>query len=289
MMRRFYRFGGLEYAVEMPRELMYVSEYRLEPFRTDTVEAPLLFRFERAEELSPPSGPCITRQPDLLVYQEGSGTVRYMGLTGASWENAHCRVSYGDGIHDVQLRASAFPGRVNSKTVLDTFAAEHFITRKNGVIFHCSFIDHAGKAVLFTAPSQTGKSTQAELWHELRGADIINGDRAAIRIADGQIKAEGIPFCGSSQYCKNRSLPLEAIVYLSQAPKTSIRKLRGFEAFSRVWEGISVNTWDREDLERASETVKNIVESVPVYHMPCTPDEEAVLILEQELRKQVSL
>lgn len=289
MICKHYQFAGLEFSVEMPPELMYEKDDRLEPFRVETVKDPHRFRFEKVEKLTEPSGCCVTKQPDFLIYQNGSAVQRYVGLVAGSWERALLRSSSDCGENRVQLRAAAFPGRVSSRTVLDAFAAEHLIVRSNGVVFHCSYIDRNGKAVLFTAPSQTGKSTQADLWHKHRDAEIINGDRAAIRIADGQILAEGIPFSGSSPYCKNRSLPLEAIVYLGQAPKTTIRKLRGFEAFSRVWEGISVNTWDRMDLELASQTVKKIVESVPVYHMPCTPDEDAVLILEQELRKQAQL
>ena len=286
---KYYKFAGLEFAVEMSQELMYDQDHRLEPFRVEAVEDPHWFRFEKVEKLAEPSGRCVTKQPDFLVYQEENSAVRYVGLIGGSWENALFRVTFGGSENRVQLRASAFPGRVGSRTVLDAFAAEHLTVRNGGVIFHCSYIDRNGKAVLFTAPSQTGKSTQADLWRQYRGTDIVNGDRAAIRIAEGQILAEGIPFSGSSPYCDNRTLLLEAIVYLGQAPKTSIRKLRGIEAFSRIWEGVSVNTWDRKDLEMASETVKKIAESVPVYHMPCTPDEDAVLILEQALRKQAQL
>ena len=80
-------------------------------------------------------------------------------------------------------------------------------------------------------------------------------------------------------------LPLEAIVYLGQAPVTTIRRMRGYEAFSRIWEGVSVNTWDKTDMELVSHVVQRIAQQVPVFHMPCTPDESAVDVLEQELKK----
>ncbi len=285
MTRRCYRFAGLELAVEMPREWMYEDEGRLAPFRVDTVTDPHLFRYEKAEPLPAPAGQPIGAQGDLLVYQEPGGQVRYGQPLDDSWKSAHYRVSYGEKTHAVQLRASLFSGRVNHKTVLESFGSEHLILREKGLFFHCSCISHKGKAILFTAPSQTGKSTQAELWRFYRGAEIVNGDRAAIRITQKGILAEGIPFCGSSSYCVNRSLPLAAIVYLSQAPQTTVRKLRGYEAFARIWEGISVNTWDKTDLELASGIVANLAGSIPVFHMPCTPEESAVTVLEETLRK----
>lgn len=289
MMQRHYRFAGLEVTVSMPEEMMYENEYRLAPFGVDAVTDPHVFRFERVESLTPPNGTSLVQRPDFWAYQELGQSVRYIGTTARSWEGAHSRVAHRGKVHVVQLCSSTYPGRVSSKTVLEVMAAEHLVVQNHGVIFHCSYIDHEGQAILFTAPSETGKSTQADLWHKYRGTDIINGDRAAVRIVDGKIMAEGIPFSGSSSYCENRSLPLKAIVYLAQAPRTTIRKLRGYGAFSRIWEGISVNTWDKGDLELASAAVQRIAESVPVYYMPCTPDEAAVAVLEETLRKQAIL
>lgn len=289
MMERYYSFAGLEIAVSMPEDLMYENDYRLEPFRVEAVERPHVFRFRKVDALTPPEGACLRVQPDFRVYRQGAETVRYIGAVSQAWEPAYIRAAHRGREHEVQLRADIYPGRASCKTVLEVLAAEHLTVQNGGVIFHCSFIDRKGKAVLFTAPSQTGKSTQADLWHQYRAADIINGDRAAIRVEADRILAEGIPFSGSSIHCKNRSLPIEAIVYLAQAPQTTIRKMRGYEAFARLWEGVSVNTWDRQDLELASGTVQRIAETVPVFYMLCTPDEAAVAALEQVLNKQVNL
>ena len=78
-------------------------------------------------------------------------------------------------------------------------------------------------------------------------------------------------------------VPLTAVVYLKQAPQTTIRRLRGAEAFRRVWEGVSVNVWDKNDVSMVMETVSRVIESVPVWHLACTPDESAVIALEQQL------
>ena len=283
MMRKYYRFAGMEFAVELPAELMYENDHRLAPFRVESAEAPTVFRFYKKENLSPPEGNCLYRQPDLLVYEEA----RYWDPVDGTWESAHFRVSRGEEGYKVQLRADAYHREIGARTALDAFGVEHHILRRDGVLFHCSCIEHGGKAIMFTAPSQTGKSTQAELWKQHRGAAVINGDRAALRFVNGTLLAEGIPFCGSSDYCENRSLPVEAIVYLGQAPVTTIRKLRGYEAFSRIWEGITVNTWDRKDMELASDIVSRIAAKVPVWHMPCTPDEAAVKVLEDALKKEM--
>jgi hypothetical protein len=111
------------------------------------------------------------------------------------------------------------------------------------------------------------------------------GEHAALRLQNGIPLAEGIPFSGSSRICENRSLPLKAIVYLTQAPQTRCTRLTGAAAFARVWEGISVNTWDRDDLEAVSHTLEQLLDTVPVYQLDCTPDESAVTALRQCIRK----
>lgn len=356
MMERYYRLAGVELAIHMDENLMYEDERTLAPFAVEAdrgcalaeAEVPDLgcalgepthrFYFEVVEELDPPRGICVTTQPDFIVWQDGETEIRYINLTRKVWEEAGIRAEHCGRTHRVQLKAARYPGGVGVKTVLNALAAERLIARNGGFVFHSSYVEVDGKAVLFTAPSETGKSTQAELWRSLRGAEIINGDRSVVRLvecigerrcvarlteragqglaakglagnvskAESQCTSEaerrdvsgagagvrdyvalacGIPFAGSSQICENVTLPLAAIVYLKQAPQTTIRRLRGAEAFRRVWEGCSVNTWNREDVERVSATVEQILQTVPVFELACTPDESAVLALEGVLPK----
>lgn len=280
-MERYYAFAGVELCIQLPKHRQQESEYRLAPFRVDTASTPHRFHFALTETLSLPKGTLCAKTDNMTVYCDEDLQIRYLGPT----DEPYIRVEYRGMEHSVQLLEKSFPGAVSSRTLLSAVGAEHLVVEAGGVILHCSYIDIGGKAVLFTAPSETGKSTQAELWKQLRGAGIINGDRAAMRFADGKAWAMGIPFAGSSIYCENRTLPLAAIVCLGQAPETSIRRLTGFSAFRRVWEGCSVNCWDRTDMERASATVSEILNQVPVFALDCTPDESAVIALERAMQE----
>ena len=46
------------------------------------------------------------------------------------------------------------------------------LLKYNGIILHSSFINFENKAILFSAPSGTGKSTQADLWKKYKNAEI---------------------------------------------------------------------------------------------------------------------
>ena len=286
-MERHYRFAGIEITVSVSDDDGYNDGKTLSAFRTEQVTAePHLFEFELVDELTPPpKGTVVTTQPGYTVFADGSRQIRYFGVQS----DPNIRAVYDGKKHQIQVKKSLHIQTISARTVLNAIAPEHLVARNHGFLFHCAYIDNGGKAILFTAPSGTGKSTQAALWAEHRGAEIVNGDRAAVRLAEGVLLAEGIPFAGSSSYCNNKSLPIQAIVYLGQAPKTTIRKLRGYEAFSKIWEGVSVDTWDKTDMESASAVVQQAAAILPVYHLTCTPDESAVSALEEALRKQESL
>lgn len=284
-MEKFYSFAGVNIAVEIPDDRMYSEEHILAPFRVTAVANPHRFCFQLVDVLTPPSGDCIVRVPEFRAYQEGEWTVRYIGTVQKSWETAYIRAAHRDHEHLVQLLACQFPGKIGTKTILNSIAIEHLLAQADGFLIHASYLARKGRGILFTAPSGAGKSTQAALWERLRGAEVLNGDRTAVRLIGDAAFSCGVPFSGSSQICKNRTLPLAAIVYLRQAPQTSIRQLAGGEAFRRVWEGCSVNVWDRTDVEQVMETVLRVLSAVPVFELACTPDESAIIALEGVLRE----
>lgn len=282
-MKRYYYVGGIHLGIEMEDSLWKDEERTMAPFRTEDTEEEHSFQFEMKEQLDAPKGRKVTWSDNALVYLDGNRQLRYIGASGENWKNAYILAVHEGKQHHVQMVRSQYGDKIGFKTILTGIGFEHLIAQNNGFILHCSYVVHNGKAILFTAPSETGKSTQAELWKDFRGARIINGDRAAVRIVDGVPMAEGIPFAGSSQYCLNESYPIGAVVYLGQAKQTTIRPMRGREAFSRIWEGITLNVWDRDDVEKVSDCLMKLITSVPVYRLECTPDESAVKALEAML------
>lgn len=281
-MKKYYSFAGVDLEIDIPDQWMYEDDGHLAGFCVESVNEPYIFHFGIADDYLPPMGVCVANTGALRVYDDG---VRYIGSVEQSWENGYAQVICDGRQRRVLLKHSSFPGRIGAKTVLNCIAAEHLVAENSGFILHSSFIAHNGGAILFTAPSGTGKSTQADLWQNYRGARIVNGDRSAVRATETGVCVCGIPFSGSSTYCENVTLPLAAIVYLKQAPQTTIRRLRGAEAFRRIWEGVSVNTWDREDVALVSDTVTKVLSHVPVFELACTPDESAILALEGALTK----
>lgn len=150
-------------------------------------------------------------------------------------------------------------------------------------VLHASYVDIGGKAVLFTAPSGTGKSTQAQLWHTHAGAQIINGDRVLLGKRDGVWCAYGFPNCGSSRICLNRTLPIHAIVSLQQGAENRVEAMTVAEKLRCILAGTAVYRFDVGDIARASGLAGDILSSTQVLRLVCRPDAQAVETLKREL------
>lgn len=167
-----------------------------------------------------------------------------------------------------------------------------FLSLEDGLLLHRAFILHSSfvcwqeQGILFSAPSGTGKSTQADLWKKYEQADIYNGDRTVIRRIDGRYYGFGSPYAGSSGIYRNESAPIRAIVILSQAPFNRIERLRGKNTFLPLYRESLMNTWNPDYMQQISELIMDAAGAIPMYHLACRPDEGAVKLVKQMVFEQ---
>jgi len=180
----------------------------------------------------------------------------------------------------------------------DVFLFEHFniwnyMAFENPLLYyqafllHSSFISWQNNGILFTAPSGTGKSTQADLWKKYEDADIYNGDRTIIRKIEGKYYGFGSPYAGSSGIYRNESAPIKAIVVIEQGPDNVIRRLRGREAFLPLFRETLMNTWNKEYMEKMTDLLMDAACQIPVYHLSCRPDQDAVNTVKNEILQEL--
>ncbi len=151
------------------------------------------------------------------------------------------------------------------------------------LLLHASAIDCDGKSLVFTAPSGTGKTTQAELWMKYRGAKILNGDKVFLKQETDAIHAWGSPWTGSSPYGLNSSAPLEAIIILKQAKENSIRRLDTLEAMTEFVPNVFFPRWDERCEQAVLDFLDRVMSETKFYLLSCRPDEEAVEITEKAI------
>ena len=153
-----------------------------------------------------------------------------------------------------------------------------------GLCVHSCVINYNGEGILFSAVSETGKSTHAHLWQEVfPGTEIVNGDNGFCRVLDGCLIVFSTPWCGDSNEYTNKSLPIKAIVFLERAQENHIEKLNALEAFIRLSARCFMPFWDKELVNKAMDTVEYVTQNVNCYLLKCLPDHSAVKVVEQEI------
>lgn len=158
-------------------------------------------------------------------------------------------------------------------------AFEHLALCAGALPLHASHIQIGGTAIVFTAQSGTGKSTQAALWEQYRGARVVNGDKSLLVKTPRGFVAAGLPYAGTSGICHNAAAPLRAVVALEQGRENRLTRLHGAQAAMRLMAGVIRSPWDEADARRALALTAELVETTPVFLLRCLPDETAVRCL----------
>ena len=170
-----------------------------------------------------------------------------------------------------------------SKSILNVIPIDSILNKFGTILLHCSFIEYKGIGILFSAPSGTGKSTQADLWEKYENVEIINGDRAGIRKVDNKWRAYGLPYAGSSNIFKNKSVLLSHIIILRQGKENKISRLTPREAFIKIYSETTIHTWDKEYQNNTIDQITELVQEIPIYQYECLPDKSAVEFLKEEV------
>ena len=242
------------------------------------------YYIEVTDHLPQPEGKVLARRPDLLVFQAEAGESRLIGVKGTEGYYA-CYQEVASDMAQVLLARERIQGLHIDPVFTSLLALERRLIARDSLILHCAYMVYQGEAILFSAPSETGKTTQANLWEKYRGSRTVNGDRALLGKRNGRWTAQGWPVCGTSEVCHNEEFPIQAVVMLSQAKENQAQQLPPGRAFPLLYSQITVNKWNMKDHLHAIDLIQELAEGVSVFHLGCTISEEAVDCLEKALKK----
>lgn len=277
-----FKTGEIVINVETPEKLDVNDRFAL--FLSDGENADVTVKFEYADEIKV-QGKIIADSDNLLITEDNGYNCYYYHLIGENDYYALRKEKQGDSTQKTVFLPMKYKGQLWTRVVFDLMGFEDIAAQHSAAVLHASVVEYNGRAILFTAPCGTGKSTQAELWRKYRNADVINGDKALIYMNDGVPYVSGLTFCGSSNICKNKKLPVTAIVSLAQAKENIIRKLTGLGAYRAIFGGCYHSSSGAEINRMIDDVAEKFAVAVPVVSFACLPDSSAVDSLESFLEK----
>ena len=160
----------------------------------------------------------------------------------------------------------------NAMMLIYTFRTSPYET----LMVHASVIRHNDGGYMFLGKSGTGKSTHSRLWlNNIDDAVLLNDDNPVIRLVDGEAIVFGTPWSGKTHCYKNESVPLKAVVRLSQAPYNKITRNIPLQAYASLMPACSCMRWDRTSTDALHSTVEKVISKVRCWHLECLPDADA--------------
>ena len=113
---------------------------------------------------------------------------------------------------------------------------------------HAAAIKIRGEAWLFIGPGGHGKSTWARICQE-HGGEVLDEDRVALRLIDGEVWAFGTPWHFLSRICTPEGAPVRRIFFLRQTePDTVISASQG-HATSRLLKSCLLPIYDPQAMD----------------------------------------
>ena len=162
---------------------------------------------------------------------------------------------------------------------------EKLLLEMDGIILHSSSVLWNDQILLFTAPSGTGKSTQANLWKKYEAAKVVNGDRNILIRYLGKRYCCGIPWHGSSSDCRNIWAPIRCISVIRQYPMDEIRPLSPARKVMYLYSELSKNSWDITFTDKCFQLLTEMITSLNIVQQNCTMNRTAVECLIKALEE----
>ena len=276
MYNKYYTFGGV--TLELTGEKVWKLSDLCRPFRAEPRPADHTIHVTVGDDMpQPPEG--AAHEATLYRWREGE---RFCLLQdyGSRYRAFAARQG---GLTEVRL-SEGYRETASDRVILESAGLFDLLADFGMLILHSAYIvTPQGQGLLFSGPSGAGKSTQAELWRQYVGAQVINGDRSLVRPGDGTV--HGILYSGTSGICQNVSAPLRAIVLPVQGAENRVYPLRPKEAFMALVNQCAYYPWAADSAAQMTGLAAALIGAVPVYGLTCRKDEGAVRALEDYLRR----
>jgi len=146
---------------------------------------------------------------------------------------------------------------------------------------HAAAILYRDEVILFSAPSQTGKSTHAKIWmNTFEGVELLNDDKPLLKLEDNRIMVYSSPFSGKTSINQNKYAPLKSIIFLRQGLSNIVSVMTDEVKIESLMRNILRP--DRTDLwDQVLSKISKLMNEVPIYQIEATMDSEAAIAVHQ--------
>lgn len=157
------------------------------------------------------------------------------------------------------------------------------------MVLHSASLLYRDRAWLFSGHSGAGKSTHTNLWKELYGVPLINGDLNLLSMENGCPTVHGLPWCGTSGIVDIHSYPLGGILFVRKAQQNHISTLDASHAQLLVTQRLISPNWTESMLRKNLCLVAELAPHILICRLHCTKEPEAAETAKQAVDDYLSV
>lgn len=270
--------GSLQLTISSPCEVNWHKEEHAFFSPVLWVKKQVEVNVSFCEELPEPVGGLIHHTNSMDIYKAEVEERYYYPVYTCDQSAAVCSRYAGNEIYTEYVEGRGLWYNPNFY-LLTCVHLEQLLLDVGALVLHSCYTEYRGEAILFTAPSGTGKTTQAELWKRLYGSRIVNGDKCLLQKTDEGFFACGFFLHGSAEECENRAMPIRAIVVVRQSERNYVEELNAVQKVGLLYSEVTANSWNKKGVERTMELLEELIMRTPVMMLHCTMQDAAADIL----------
>ncbi len=170
--------------------------------------------------------------------------------------------------------------------VIASQISKTLLLKKNGLLFHSSAIAYKDSAILFSAPSGTGKSTHAKYWKETFDKDVayINDDKPFIRLENGEFYVYGSPWSGKHGLANNVKVKLKVLCFIERGKETSVEEVDQSQIVPLFMEQV-LRFNDEILIDNLFALLNEFFEKVKIVKIKCANDKSSAKIVFDEIKE----
>lgn len=270
------------YNVEFNYQCEPFFKGQIEAYLSDFITADLIMNVKVTNFIAPLNLPCETIKNKRLYTFNNKDIIE---IYSKSKNIIVCKIEYTKDYRHIEI---TFHDSLNNKLpeyeyIITGSYFMSFITTQGFLGLHASAINFNNEAILFSAPSGTGKSTQANLWSQVFPNVIyINDDKPLLKWENDQFYVYGSPWSGKNSINNNIKIPLKALIFLQQGQENIVEEMEDNDKLVYVIRNMH-RPQEQETYEKLLDTINDLIKHTPIYLYHCNMELNAVTTLYQKL------